>query len=60
MIRALRWDRFNSAATFTLNNVGVVLFSTLLAIVLFRERLSQKNWGGVVLAVLGIILVALF
>ena len=60
LIRALRWDRFNSAATFTLNNVGVVLFSTLLAIVLFRERLSQKNWGGVVLAVLGIILVALF
>src|SRR5690606_21226644 len=33
LIRALRWDQFNSAATFTLNNVGVVLFSTLLGIV---------------------------
>src|SRR5690606_40879221 len=60
LIRALRWDQFNSAATFTLNNVGVVLFSTLLGIVLFRERLSPKNWGGVVLAVISIILVALF
>lgn len=60
LIRALRWDQFNSAATFTINNVGVVLFSTLLGILLFRERLSLKNWGGVILAVLGIILVALF
>lgn len=60
LIRALRWEQFNSAATFTLNNVGVVLLSTLFGILLFRERLSTKNWIGVVLAVIGIVLVALF
>jgi len=60
LIRALRWEAFNSAAIFTLNNVGIVLFSTLLGILMFRERLSPKNWSGVALAVVGIILVALF
>lgn len=60
LIRALRWEAFNSASTFTLNNVGIVLFSTLLGILLFRERLSGKNWAGVALAIIGILLVALF
>ena len=60
LIRALRWEAFNSAAIFTLNNVGIVLLSTLMGILLFRERLSLKNWSGVALAVISIILVALF
>src|SRR5690606_30909814 len=60
MIQALRWEAFNSAAIFTLNNVGIVLLSTLVGILVFKERLSPKNWSGVGLAVVGIILVALF
>ena len=36
------------------------MFSTILGILLFKERLSPKNWGGVALAILSIILVALF
>ncbi len=60
IIRALRSDLLSSAAIFTLNNVAIVLFSTLMGILLFKERLSLKNWGGVALAVLSIILVALF
>lgn len=60
LIRALRSDMLNSAAVFTLNNVAIVMLSTLVGILLFRERLSPKNWSGVALAVLSIILVALF
>lgn len=60
LIRALRSDILESAALFTLNNVAIVMFSTLLGILMFKERLSLKNWSGVALAVVSIILVALF
>lgn len=60
LIQALRWEAFNSSAIFTLNNVGIVLLSTVVGILIFRERLSAKNWSGVALAVVAIILVALF
>ncbi|RIV42039.1 EamA family transporter [Flagellimonas pelagia] len=60
LIRALRNNTWSSAAVFTLNNVAIVMLSTLLGILLFKERLSIKNWGGVVLAIISIVLVALF
>ncbi len=60
LIRALRNTIWSSAAVFTLNNVTIVMLSTLLGILLFKERLSLKNWGGVVLAIISIVLVALF
>ncbi|NDV44032.1 EamA family transporter [Flagellimonas sediminis] len=60
LIRALRSNNWSSAAVFTLNNVAIVMLSTLLGILLFKERLSIKNWGGVALAVISIVLVALF
>ncbi|MEW2922326.1 EamA family transporter [Muricauda sp. ANG21] len=60
LIIALRSDILSSAAIFTLNNVAIVMASTLTGILLFKERLTLKNWGGVALAVLSIVLVALF
>lgn len=60
LIKALQNDELSSAAIFTINNVAVVMLCTLLGILIFKERLSLKNWGGIALAVLSIILVALF
>jgi len=60
LLRALNQDTFNSASIFTLNNVAIVLFSTLLGILLFKEKLDWRNWSGVALAVVSIVLVALF
>ncbi len=60
LLRALNNDSLNSSSVFTINNVAIVLFSTLLGIVLFKEHLSPKNWLGVILAVISIVLVALF
>lgn len=60
LLRALQNENLSSAAIFTINNVAVVMLCTLLGILLFRERLSTKNWGGIGLAVLSIVLVALF
>lgn len=60
LLRALQNETLNSASIFTLNNVAIVMFSTLLGIVLFKEKISSKNWGGILLAVISIILVAFF
>ena len=60
LLRALQNENWNSASIFTINNVAIVMFSTLLGILLFNEKLSMKNWGGIVLAVISILLVALF
>lgn len=60
LLRALNHNSLNSASIFTINNVAIVLFTTLLGIVLFKEILTSKNWLGVGLAVISIVLVALF
>lgn len=60
LLRALQNDSMNSSQIFTINNVAIVLFSTLLGVILFKEHMSLKNWGGIALAVISILLVALF
>ncbi len=60
LLKALQHDSLNSASVFTINNVAIVMFSTLLGIVLFKEHISTKNWVGIGLAVISIVLVALF
>ncbi len=60
LIKALRHPDLNSASIFTINNVAIVMLSTLLGILLFKEQISLKNWGGIALAVISIFLVALF
>ncbi|AWX46389.1 uncharacterized protein HME9304_03422 [Flagellimonas maritima] len=60
LIRALQNEHISSSAIFTINNVAIVMLSTLLGITIFKERMSLKNWGGIALAVISIVLVALF
>jgi drug/metabolite transporter (DMT)-like permease len=60
LLRALQNEVLNSASIFTVNNVAIVMLSTLLGIVIFREKLSLLNWGGICMAIISIILVALF
>lgn len=60
LLRALKNESLNSASVFTINNVAIVMFSTLLGILLFKERLSLKNWLGIGIAIISILLVALF
>lgn len=60
ILRALQNPILNSATVFTINNVAIVILSTLLGIILFKEQISPKNWGGIALAIISIILVAIF
>ena len=58
LVMALRSEGFESSTVFTINNVAIVLVSTLLGIALFKERLIPKNWIGIALAIISILLVA--
>jgi len=59
LVKALRNPHFESSTIFTLNNVAIVTVSTLLGIILFKERLISKNWLGIGLALISILLVSL-
>ena len=38
--------------------MGIVLFSTLVAFLLFNEKLSKLNWLGIILSIAAIALIA--
>lgn len=59
LIKALQTEGFESSTLFTINNVGIVILSTLVGILIFKEQFSIKNKLGVALAILGIVIVAL-
>ena len=59
LVKALRSDLLDSSSMFTVNNVGIVMISTCIGVLIFKERLLIKNWIGIVLAIISIILVAL-
>lgn len=59
LIKALQTEGFESSTLFTINNVGIVIVSTLVGILIFKEQFSIKNKLGVALAILGIVIVAL-
>lgn len=59
LVKALRSELFESSGIFTVNNVAIVMLSTIIGIIIFKERLLFKNWIGIGLAVLSIVLVAL-
>ncbi len=48
----------NSSAIIPVNNMGIVLFSSVAAWILFKEKLSLINWAGIILAVAAIALIA--
>lgn len=56
MFKALNHPTFESSIVFPVNNIGIVVSSTLLAFIIFKEKLSFLNHLGLLLAVLSIAL----
>ncbi len=56
-ISALKSEIFPSSLLFVINNVSIVVLSTLLGILLFKEKLTTKNWIGIGVAVASIALI---
>lgn len=59
LLKALNTPELESSFVFPINNMGVVLLSSLISIVAFSEKLSLKNYVGVLLSVIAIFLIAL-
>ena len=59
LLRALNMDDWGSATIFTLNNVAIVVLTTLIGIFLFKERLRLMQSLGILLALTSIVLLAL-
>lgn len=59
LVLALRSGIFESSGIFTLNNVSIVMVSTLLGVILFKEKILTKNWIGIALSILAILFITL-
>jgi len=59
LVRFLNTGIMQSAVAIPVNNLSIVMFTTLMAIVLFKEKLSPSRILGLVLSVFAILLIAL-
>lgn len=59
ILKALGHETMESSVVFSINNVAIVMLTTLLGIALFREKLLPRNWIGVLLAVVSIVLITI-
>ena len=59
LVKTLRSDILESSGIFAINNVSIVTLSTFAGIFLFKEKLIKKNWIGIGLAILSIILISI-
>jgi len=59
LLMALRVENTESSTLFTINHIGVLALSTLIGLVLFKEKISKMNWIGIILALISILLVTL-
>ena len=57
LLKALQTKGMESSTLFTINNVAIVIITTVFALLVFKEKLIKKNWIGISLAVISILLV---
>ena len=58
LLKALEGSGLESSIVFPINNMGVVLVSTLISLIWFGEKLSIKNYIGVAISILAISIIA--
>lgn len=59
LLKALNHESLESSTLFTVNNVAIVMASTLLGLLIFKEKISKTNWAGISLAIISIVIVTL-
>lgn len=59
LLKALQTKDLDSSTVFTINNVSIVLISTILGLLVFSEKISKKNLFGIILAIISIVLITL-
>ena len=59
LIQALEKSNLESSVVFPINNMGVVICTTILSFLIFKEQFSTKNKIGIALSVLAIAIITL-
>jgi len=59
LIKMLDSEVFESAIIFTIHNVAIVVITTLAGFFIFKEKISFRNWMGIALALIAILLVTI-
>jgi drug/metabolite transporter (DMT)-like permease len=52
-------ELFESSIVFPINNMAIVIGSTLVSLVFFKEHLSKQNWLGFTLAIISILIISI-
>ncbi|WP_420573103.1 EamA family transporter [Kordia sp.] len=59
LLKALQPEHIGDSSTvFPINNVAIVMLSTIFGIILFKEKLITKNWIGIAIAIISIAMIA--
>ncbi len=58
LLEALNTEGLESSTLFTINNVAIVMLTTLFGLLLFKEKLIRKNWYGIGLAIISILIIS--
>lgn len=58
LVHFLQESPWQTSASIPVNNMGIVLFSAVVAWILFKERLTKINWVGILLSLVAIYLIA--
>jgi multidrug transporter EmrE-like cation transporter len=57
LMKALDQNQFESSYVFAINNIGIILFNSFVATIIFKENLSRINWLGIILALVSILFI---
>jgi drug/metabolite transporter (DMT)-like permease len=57
LVKMLEAKAFQSATLFTIHNIAIVILTTIVGVLFFKERLNKRNIFGILLALLAIFLV---
>jgi drug/metabolite transporter (DMT)-like permease len=59
IISALNTNIMEPSALFPINNLSILTLSTIISVIVFKEKLSSKNWLGIGLSLLAILILGL-
>lgn len=59
IVQALNSGVMEASALFPVNNLSILTLSTIISVLIFKEKLSRKNWLGIGLSLLAIFILGL-
>jgi uncharacterized membrane protein len=59
LMKALSSDSLESSFVFAINNIGIILFNSMIAAAIFKEKISRTNTIGIILALISILIIYL-